>query len=322
VLEIIHAENRHQLDAALTQLAGGIARPLTQLRSCLLDLLADLEAGLDFVEEDISFLAPNELAAQLATARETVQEAMRQLAQRQTASYRPRVVLAGWPNVGKSSLFNWLTGGNAIVSPLPGTTRDYLHGIWQFETQPKWSVDLVDTAGFEPITSNALSTSATLASRSERLTADLEIFCLDASREINHWECQELQFNPPQPRLIVWTKADLAPQSPARPGDQIAVSSHSGTGLAELSAAASKLLREATATRPTALYSGAIRSSASLQAAANALAEASRFQDAGAGEELVAAEVRHALESIGLAVGAVYTDDLLDRIFSRFCIGK
>ena len=123
VLGVIDARDRRQLDVALAQMAGGLTRPLQNLRGDLLDLLADLEAGLDFAEEDIHFITPDDLQWRLAAAADQVARLIEQLRGRDQSAVEPRVVLVGWPNSGKSSLFNALCeGAGALVSAEPGTT--------------------------------------------------------------------------------------------------------------------------------------------------------------------------------------------------------
>ena len=145
VLGVIDAAGPDQLRTALAQLAGGLGAPLGSLRDRLLDLLSELEAGLDFADEDLEPLAPERLEAELEAAAGQVARLERQMLGRGEAGELPRVVLTGRPNVGKSSLFNALSGrAGALVCDLPGTTRDYLaaelecHGVRFL---------LVDTAG-------------------------------------------------------------------------------------------------------------------------------------------------------------------------------
>src|SRR5262249_18777681 len=126
VQAVIEAGTDADLRTALAQLAVGVTRPLEALRDDLLNLLADLEAALDFADEHIEFVGKSETLTRIDMAQGQLAALLRQLDDR-TVSGRPiRVALVGLPNAGKSSLFNALAGGDAIVSPVPGTTRDYL----------------------------------------------------------------------------------------------------------------------------------------------------------------------------------------------------
>src|SRR5262245_21372422 len=147
VLGVIEAGDRDQLRTALAQLAGNVTRPLDGLREDLLNLLADIEAGLDFAEEDITFVGRDDLLIRLAKGMAQVTLVRRQLDSRERSDASFRAVLVGRPNAGKSRLFNALTGGKAIVSPEPGTTRDYLIGRLEFDGAV---MDLIDTAGKQP----------------------------------------------------------------------------------------------------------------------------------------------------------------------------
>ena len=147
VLAVIEARDEADLQSALTQLAGGVSQPLTQLRHDLLNLLADVEAGLDFVEEDIQFISQDELLTRIAAGMAHLTNLRRQLQQRAHVDQRFRVVLVGEPNAGKSSLFNALLGqDSALVSPVAGTTRDYLAAELVVADIP---VELIDTAGWQ-----------------------------------------------------------------------------------------------------------------------------------------------------------------------------
>ncbi len=331
VLGVIDAQSRRELDIALTQLAGGLAGPLADIRSRLLDLLAHLEAGLDFVEEDIEFITAAELQTQLGIAADAVREAADKLTLRGETPDAWRVALVGWPNVGKSSLLNALVqDAAALVSPAAGTTRDYVRRRVAWDDFP---VELIDTAGVEAQAAHSIAAAAQAMTAQQRAQAHLTLLCLDASRPPNAWEQEQLANwlssntqteirNPqfPSPLLVVLTKSDI-PGVLTLDAPHLAVSSVTGAGLDLLRRA----MREAVtaAWQETSVVAGtAIRCRESLRLAAESLARAHEVAASQRGQELVAAEVRIALDELGKVAGHVYTDDLLDRIFSRFCIGK
>ncbi len=149
VLGVIDAENEGQLRTALGQLAGGLARQLTSLRDDLLNLIADLEAGLDFVEDDIQFITPEQTLQRIQNARHEVSRLLTRMTTRGTSVRLPKVVLVGSPNVGKSSLLNALADAPvAIVSSHSGTTRDYVTHTLELGDV---ACELLDTAGFTDI---------------------------------------------------------------------------------------------------------------------------------------------------------------------------
>jgi tRNA modification GTPase len=311
VLGVIDARGSEQLRTALAQLAGGLAGPLAELRSRLLDLLAHLEAGLDFVDEDIVFISTAELTRQLTQAsHQTAQLAVRMRSRRDPADL-PRVVLVGPPNAGKSSLFNALAGReSAIVSPQAGTTRDYLTARLTIDGQ---EFLLIDTAGEEPSAEEtSIAGQAQAAAARQRRAADVTLRCLDATAV----GCVSAAKCTTDDQLLVWTKCDRA-APPTVAG--IASSSRTGVGLNELRRAIAARLAELST---SAVASTAARCGESVDRTAAALSRAIELATAQAGEELVAAEVRAALDGLGEVAGVVYTDDVLDRVFSRFCIGK
>jgi tRNA modification GTPase len=331
VLGVIDAEGSRQLADALEQLAGGLAGPLHTLRGQLLDLLAHLEAGLDFGEEDIQFITPEVLSAELQQAADQVAGLLQRMGTRGHVAGAPRVVLAGAPNVGKSTLFNALAGRSAaLVSPEAGTTRDYLVATLELGGQ---RCELIDTAGHDPLPGDHLATAAGMAASRQVGQADLQILCLDATRPLTAWEHEQLDRPGSAARLVVWTKADLkrgqesfkrllTPFQAQAPQKQLSISALTGEGLDGLRDRLGELLAETQSPDCRVVAGTAARSRASLTAAAEALAAAHQLAATAAGEELVAAELRMALEALGDVAGVVYTDDILDRIFSRFCIGK
>jgi tRNA modification GTPase len=322
VLGVIDARGSEQLQTALAQLAGGLAGPLAELRSHLLDLLAHLEAGLDFVDEDIEFISAAELTTQLAQASEQVARLAERMRSRRDPADLPRVVLVGPPNAGKSSLLNALAGrDSAIVSPQAGTTRDYVTARLTIDGHELLLIDTAgeDTAGEVTAASeNSIAGQAQAAASRQQRAADLTLRCIDATAVAasNRESAAKYNINHGDHQLLVWTKCDRAspPESLGIP-----TSSHTGVGLDALRRGIAARLAELS---PAAVASTAARCGESLDRAAAALTRATDLAARQAGEELIAAEVRAALEGLGEVAGTVYTDDVLDRVFSRFCIGK
>lgn len=326
VLGVIEARDAAELQTALTQLAGGLSGQLADLRNQLLDLLAHLEAGLDFVDEDIEFISREELRTQVASAAKAVQRIADQLQTRNEASATaPRVVLTGEPNAGKSSLLNALAGSHsALVSPVAGTTRDYLVKLVTIGDR---QVQLVDTAGVEAVTADDLvaANAQALGSRQHQ-QADLQLLCIDSTQPISPWSRGQLALTATTSRMVVATKTDRASratgfESVSALNSAICTSAHTGAGLDQLRAAIAAAL-DRPASETLVVPATALRASASLQAAATALAAAADLAAHSASEEWIAAEIRLALDELGQILGTVYTDDILDRVFSRFCIGK
>jgi tRNA modification GTPase len=319
VLGVVDAQGEQQLQTALAQQAGGLAQPLSRIRERLLSLLADLEAGLDFVEEDIEFVSRLDVARQLDDALRLVARTAVQLTSRRRSDELARVVLTGQPNVGKSSLFNALSrSGSALVSDTPGTTRDYLVA----ELDPgSCRCQLVDTAGHQsPEAAGEIGRTAGGLAARETESCDVQLLCLDASRPPNSWERGQLAANHAPRRLVVVTKCDLA-RAADLPADAIATSAVTGAGLDELRCRLARLLADE-GPAESAVGLTVERCAESIRAARESLERAVELNAEAAGEELVAAEIRSALTELGKVVGAVYTEDILDRIFSRFCIGK
>jgi tRNA modification GTPase len=312
VLGMIEAGSRDELKQALAQLAGGMARPLQGLRDDLLDLLAEVEAGLDFAEEDLRFVEQTELLHRLARALAQVTLLQKQLTQR-AVGHRPfRVVLVGRPNVGKSSLFNALAGASAaLVSAVPGTTRDYLVHILK---RGDVTIELVDTAGWQA-TNGAIERQAQDLGREQAENADLLLLCVQAGSTWSEAENALLaQPGPPAVAAVV-TKCDLADV----PAGAVATSAVTGEGLEQL--------RDFLAERAQAHFRPALAPSLSrcrhhVDALLGHLRQAHAAVLEEEPAEVLALELRGALDELGEMVGAIYTDDLLDRIFSRFCIGK
>jgi tRNA modification GTPase len=314
VLGVIDAQGDDELRTALGQLAGGLSVGLAALRSDLLDLLADLEAGLDFADEPIEFVAHNELARRLHLAVRTLAPLRRQLGERSRSDARWRVVLTGPPNAGKSTLFNALVGRfAAVVSAEPGTTRDFLAAELDLDGVP---IVLVDTAGAES-PRDAIEQAAQAQRAGQLSQADLIIDCAP-------WGAADDLIAPADTNAMrIVTKSDLASSADReRAGSRLPVSIHDAASLRRLRTAVASRLTGSGGQRRQFVGSTAIRVRESLELADASLQRAVALAEAERDEDLLALELRDALQELGRITGAVYTDDILDRIFSRFCIGK
>ncbi len=315
VLGIVDARSRTDLDGALDQLAGGLSRPLHALRETLLSVLAELEAGLDFADEPIEFIGRDALRTRLAAGEAAIAATLAQLNCRERAEGAPRVVLAGKPNAGKSSMFNALVQRHgkgaavpSIISPTPGATRDFVSALIEIDGL---ECVLVDSAGEDPTARAPLDVAVQGASTLQRREADLRVHCIDATAcSVDAGASQENE-------LRIITRCDLAPAPAA--GAPLACSSKTGAGLDQL--AAELRYRLASSRGEGAAAATAARCTAGLRETRRALTAAAELVSAGH-DELLAAEIRAALDALGDVVGAVCADDVLDRVFSQFCIGK
>ena len=302
VLAVIEATDEDDLESALAQLAGGVSEPLHKLRDDLLNLLADVEAALDFVDEDIEFVTRDDTVLRIGSGIAHLTNLKRQLDDRAVSRRPMRVALVGEPNAGKSSLFNALVGGDAaLVSARAGTTRDYLARTIDLGGH---AVELIDTAGRQSA-SDAIDEQAQELGRAAADRADLVLLCVPADAEP--------PTDLPPRHLLLRTKSDLAH------AEGLAASTRTPDGLASLTA---HLRDRAAAHARPALAPSQSRCRQHIDAAVADLRTAHRHAVFNDPPELLALALRQALGRIGEMAGTVHTDDLLDRIFGRFCIGK
>ena len=303
---VIEASDRAELKHALAQLAGGMAKPMADLREDLLNLLADVEAALDFADENIEFVDPSAMLLRLGRALAHVTVVGKQLDSRALSSKAFRVVLAGRPNAGKSSLFNALAGTSALVSATPGTTRDYLTATLRLGPLV---VELIDTPGRQ-LATDGIESQAQKLGTAQRGEADLVCVCVEAGGAV---DAEEEALLRQEATVLVRTKGDLVR------GEGILTSAVTGEGIQGLRAL---LVQRAAMRSAPALAPSVSRCKNHVRACLEHLRRAHAIVLESDPPEILALELREALHQLGEMVGAVYTEDLLDRIFSRFCIGK
>jgi tRNA modification GTPase len=311
VAATIAASSRNELDAAHRLLVGELATRLRPIRERVADLLALVEAGIDFTDQDIAFISDDHLAERLDSIDADIMSLLVDAKLTDRTMREPRVVLFGLPNAGKSTLFNALLGAERVVtSPVAGTTRDVVEAHLQL---PVGRVVLMDVAGLEDHEPrDAIERQMRDRAVAAVDAADIAVLVRDASAP--HAIVARLR----KPDLVVLSKADLSGER--SPEDALRVSAITGEGLDRLCSALNQLAF------------GTQASDASSKLAINARHEAHLMQVHTAityargrvmGEsELIAHHLRRALDEIGAVVGEVTSDDVLGRVFSRFCIGK
>ena len=323
VLDTIRAKSAASLTAAQRQLRGELAREVQGARDALLRLLAQLEAGIDFIGEEIELVGRQEL-------RQTI-DAVLKLVQRLQATAREgrllregaRVVITGRPNVGKSSLLNrLLKEDRAIVTPVPGTTRDLIEEAIDLDGV---MIHLVDTAGIRD-TDDLLEREGIRRSWSAQLEADLRIVVIDGSVPLTNDDRGLIDQAAAVKHVIAINKADLflkvGPTAMRPETVCVALSAKTGEGVDQLRAAIrSQLVGEGAETTDSVMVTN-VRHHAALDRVRTSLAQAKASVDAGVPDELIAVDVRAAADALGEITGEITTDEILEQIFSTFCIGK
>lgn len=314
VLALTEAENEAARAAGALLLDGGLGERAAAIRESVLALLTLCEASLDFDESETGHVPRAELEAGLGAAERAVDEALAWEVRRAAPASAASVLLLGAPNAGKSSLWNALTGGRALVSPEAGTTRDSLAGEWRL---PTLNCRLIDGPGLEPERSSGPAGRAQALFERERGHADLGLWVVDATESAP-------EAAPAGARILVWNKTDLPaaglpPRLPDVPA--VSVSARTGAGLAELARAVERALTgesaEGGATRMLFArhHAALVRARAELAAARDGLVE-------GAPLDLTAEALRATLAALDELSGRTLPEDVLERIFARFCLGK
>ena len=326
VADLIDASTESAARAATRSLAGEFSSRVHGLVEDLVELRALVEATLDFPEEEIDFLEAADARGRLAAIRKQLDELAR--ASRQGALLREglAVVLAGSPNVGKSSLMNALAGEDvAIVTAIAGTTRDRIEKTVQVEGIP---LNLIDTAGVRQ-TEDEVERLGIERTLNEVAKADVVLHLVDASSPDGELADAEVlarvreRIGRGVPVLTVVNKVDLVQQAPRVEGDHIYLSARSGAGIDGLRRELLRVAGWETQTAAEGVFLARERHLAALAIAADHLSTAASHAEFGNRQlELFAEELRLAAQALAAITGEFSADDLLGVIFGRFCIGK
>ncbi len=320
VKDLIESTTLHQARVAAQQLGGALSRQVAPMKEKLVHLIAALEAGIDFAEDDIDLLPVAEITARI----EAIEAPLAAL--EQTFGYG-RIVrdgftlaIVGRPNAGKSSLFNRLVQRDrAIVTASPGTTRDLVTERVSLEGIP---LELIDTAGLRDAVDEAETIGIT-KSREAMAEADIVLLVLDATAPLHPEDEAAIAAHTTRPLLIAVNKRDLISNAPlpVHPHRTVETSALTGEGLAELREAILQIVTAGVPSAETALLTNLRQQQAVLRSLA-ALGRARQAAVAAIPHEMLLLDLYESLQSLDALTGVTTTDDILHLIFSTFCIGK
>ena len=316
VADLIDAVTPLQARAAFDQLEGTLTGAIGRIEGDLFDVIAKLEASLDFPDEGYHFVGAAEARTALASVTERIEELLAQSARGRLVREGAQVAIVGAPNVGKSSLFNALLNANrAIVTAIPGTTRDILT---ERADIGGLSLALIDTAGVRE-TADVVEQQGVSRTRETLRVADLVLVVLDRSREMTAEDRGILAETESQARIVVLNKSDL-PAVISEAG--VAISARTGAGLDDLIAAiASELTSDGSDQRDQPAVTN-VRHAVLLERARAALLSATGALADEVSEEFPLLDLQEAGHALQEITGRRTSDDLLHHIFATFCIGK
>ncbi len=323
VADLIDASSRPMRDAAVRQLDGGLSRRVLELRDRLLDIESLLAYDIDFPEEDEGPVPRSRILGAVDAAAASLDDLLATVPRGELIRSGAVVVIAGEPNVGKSSLFNALIGrSRAIVTDVPGTTRDAIEAVIDGD---RWPLRLIDTAGIRDSTDIVEQLGVELSQRHIQ-AAHVVLACGDSAASLEH-VLQRVGAIARSPAVIpTRTKSDLAPPEPEGQGpvEPVYVSASTGAGLREL---LSRIDHELSRRYDSGGADMPVVTRARHRAIlAFAREELNAFRKGWVSEELpatvAAVHLRSAVHELEELIGSVDVEDVLDRVFSSFCVGK
>jgi tRNA modification GTPase len=323
VRDLIDSQTLYQAKVAAQQLEGALSKRLQPVKQKLVELIAVLEAGIDFAEDDVSVLPDAKILDHIAAVRTPLEALSASFAYGKIVHEGLTLAIVGRPNVGKSSLFNRLVERErAIVTATPGTTRDLVSETVAIGGIP---VKLVDTAGIRQAIDEAESIG--IRKSMEALAdADLVLIVLDASQPSTAEDAELLQQARNRPAIVVGNKSDLGVSDQRLVADgqfyNIQTSATTGAGIDELREA---ILRHIGGEDGAQREAGFLTNIRHLKLIQDSLAALDAANNAVAGKiphEMLLLDLYNALRPLDAITGATTTDDILNLIFSTFCIGK
>ena len=312
---LINARTPLQAKLSLGNLEGSLSRTAASLREALLFVISRLEAALDFSEEGYEFIGREDLRSRVELAVSQTSSLAETYRRGRASTAGLTLVILGLPNAGKSTLLNRLVGTDrAIVTPIPGTTRDIVSETIEMGGLP---VTILDTAGLRA-SGDVVEAIGIDRARIAGRAADIVLYLVDATIGLTDQDRSELAAFAEKDLLVVYTKIDLA----AAPSDTPGISVTADLGIDTLFAGLDELVRDRFAAPEGSAVIVNERQRQAVVESENALRTALASIDAGMDEQIVLVDLYRASTALGLLMGAITRDDVFTEIFSKFCIGK
>lgn len=326
VVDIIRAKTDLSLKVAINQLDGRLSEEITHIQDNLIELLASVEAAIDFPDEDLDFLPSREIISHISSILDQLESLLATADEGKIIVEGLRGVIIGRPNVGKSSLFNsLLREKRAIVTAVPGTTRD---AIEEFINLDGVALKLTDTAGIRQ-SEDEIEVESIERTKIHLDNADLLLLVIDATEPLTDDDKELLSLVKDKRAIVILNKMDLL-QDPENAIIKdltanmrvVRVSAITETGLDNLKSAIRNIAIHDTTVSADAVFVTKARHKNALRKAQESLLFALESAQGEMPPELIAVDLRGCLKNLGEIIGESASEEILDQIFSRFCIGK
>ena len=326
VIDMIRAKTDKSFDVAVSQLEGRLSLKVEEIRQKLLDLLVDITVNIDYPDEDIEEMTYEKLEESIVETQDMIEKLLATSSTGRMIREGIKIAIVGKPNVGKSSLMNGLLKETrAIVTDIPGTTRDTIEEVLSIRNIP---VYLVDTAGIRE-TADKVEKMGIEKSKEAFNQADFILFLLDGSRPLEEEDLQIMEFLKERKSLVLINKRDLgeaisieeiAAKLPA--SQVIEASLLKGQGITEIEDAVEDLVYGGEIVQKESMMVNNVRHIELLQQAVKSLTDALHMSERREALDFIEVDVKNAYERLGEIIGETVSDDIINEVFARFCLGK
>lgn len=326
VIDVIKAKADAGYEAALSQMEGDLSRKVREIRAQVVDILVDITVNIDYPDEDIEQLTYEKLLADLEDAGDEIDSLLATAGAGRMIKEGIRVAIVGRPNVGKSSLMNCLLRqSRAIVTEIPGTTRDTIEEAVSIRNIP---VYLIDTAGIRE-TEDLVEMIGIERTKEAFNSADLVVFIADASQPLTDEDRDILERLKDRRHMVLLNKTDLGnavtptvlgDRSPN--GDVIETCLIKGEGIDKIEDKIEELVYGGQLAQKDSVMVSNVRHEELLRKAGQSISDAAVITEMGEALDIIEIDIREAYDYLGEIIGETVSDEVLDEVFSRFCLGK